>query len=193
MINKIYIIGFPKCGSTSLRQWYKEKFPGMIVQSFPSVSLYHSMWSGRMLGECQRDDVLPVIMIRNPYDRLWSAYWWSKMWGKDITFEKFLKRRNAMVDPLSGQEFVDVTSGLHDPVACCDYWRYIKKAATCNPLIIRFEDMIKLDTFPHEAKTDGSNPLGKKELVKPKLDDHHRGLIRDEFILRGMLEVLDGY
>jgi len=53
--------------------------------------------------------------------------------------------------------------------------------------------MVQLPSFPHKAKTEGSDPLGNGRLIRPELDDKHREMIRQEAISRGMVDVFDGY
>ena len=183
-INKVLIIGFPKCGSSSLRTYLRKKFPSIDVISFPGVSLYHPEWKSTCLDMCQEDGTLPVIIIRDPYERIWSAYWWSKKWGVHISFEEFLSRKGDGVT-LSPEGRVDIGAGLSNPVEACDFWKYIKKAEACNPLIFRFEDMTRLGCFPHEAKTMGFR-VENGILVKPELDDESRKLIKEVFDREGI-------
>ena len=181
-INKVLIIGFPKCGSSSLRTYLTKKFVNVI--SFQDASLYDSDWESKCLGKCKQPNTLPVIIIRDPYERIWSAYWWSKKWGVDISFEEFLSRKGDGVT-LSPEDRVDISAGISNPVEACDFWKYIKKAEACNPLILRFEDMIRLGCFPHEAKTDGFSGA-RGALVKPKLDNKSIKLIREAFDREGI-------
>ncbi len=184
-INKVLIIGFPKCGSSSLRTYLRKKFINAEVTSFPNgVSLYNPEWKSVCLGECKETGTLSVIIIRDPYERIWSAYWWSKKWGVDISFEEFLSRKGDGVT-LSPEDRVDISAGISNPVEACDFWKYIKKAEACNPLILRFEDMIRLGCFPHEAKTDGFSGA-RGALVKPKLDNKSIKLIREAFDREGI-------
>jgi len=181
---------FPKCGSTSLREYLRFQYPELDIQSFPGYSLYHKDWTRNVLGSCQAKNVLCMIIIRNPYDRIWSAYWWSKKLNVDISFEDFLQVGHPQ---LLNSKDIDSASGVDDPIGCSDYWKYIAKAKGCNPLIVRFEDMIKIPEYPHFAKTDGSDPHGVRKLVLPRLDFKNRIMIRAEFIARGMVHILDDY
>jgi len=155
------------------------------VISFPGgVSLYHPEWKSVCLSKCKETGTLPVIIIRDPYERIWSAYWWSKKWGVHISFEEFLSRKDDGV-VLSREKRVDMSSGISNPIQACDFWKYIKKAETCDPLIFRFEDMVRLGCFPHEAKTVGAKGV-KDILVKPELDNESRKLITEAFDREGI-------
>ncbi len=187
MIEKINIIGFPKCGSSSLRTYLRDKYgPWVEVRSFPKISLYHPDWEIRMERLLRKENILNFIITRNPFDRLWSSYWWSRRWkGIEISFEDFINRRDAKTLPLTGDVDSDVSSGLHDPIGCCDYKKYIVKADRCKPIIIRFEDMIKLPSFPHEGDTTKIVYKGKN-LIRPEMTETDRYLIENELIKRGI-------
>jgi len=179
-IRNLYIIGFPKCGSSSLRLYLRMRFPQCEVASFPGQSLYHSEWNpARFLDRI----VQSFIIIRDPYERTWSAYWWSRKYiPKHIpmpTFENFLKHG---LDHHSAH-----TSGTDNPIQACDYWKYIKKAESLKPIILRFEDMIKLKNFPNVAKTAEVVKIATGiDIVKPPLDAENRKLIKEALIKEGI-------
>jgi hypothetical protein len=190
-INKIWIVGFPKCGSTALRTYLQQKYAKTTesyVRSFPPISMYHPTWESRVLQECKKPNVLPVVITREPCARIWSSYWWSFRWRKhDITFEEFLKRdgeESAKKRPMSEHAEVDITSGLHDPIGCSDYQKYINKAKDCGVLVMRFEDMIKAPGFEHIGKTEDIEFEGNK-LKYPPLDEDNKNLIKKAFDDRG--------
>jgi len=188
IIKKIHIIGFPKCGSTSLRTYFRARYPKIEVASFPGTSLYDPDWLVNCGGRCSQPDTLSVIITRNPVERLWSAYWWSQKWNtgsmRHPTFEKFLHWKPP-------KEWRYVTSGLIDPIDCCDYEKYMKKAYKFNPIILRLEDMQKNLNFTNEAKTNGvlESPSRTNPRIKLKpdtLDDDNRKLIREELNKAGI-------
>jgi len=179
---KIHIIGFPKCGSTSLRTYFKARYPKIQVASFPSASLYQPDWETICGGRCSQPDTLSVIITRNPVERIWSAYFWSQKWNypskKHPTFEEFLHWQPP-------KEWRYTSSGLVDPIDCCDYEKYIKKAYKYNPIILRLEDMKKNPNFSNEAKTnnvlDQVTALNGRFERKPRvIDDYHKKLIIEE-------------
>jgi len=186
---QIHIIGFPKCGSSSLRHYLRLRYPKMEIASFPSSSLYHPDWETLTKNRCSDPTVLSVIITRNPIERIWSAYWWSQKWKTtDMihpTFEEFLHWEPP------DRDWRYVSSGLVDPIDCCDYEKYMKKAYKYNPIILRFEDMIKNPNFPNLAKTNDVlkkcgdvNHRGIK--MMPKIDDYHRKLIKEELNKAGI-------
>ena len=180
MINKIWIVGFAKCGSTSLRTYLRQKYTRCEVTSFPlGASLYSDYWESKVLPKALSPDILIVIIKRDPYERIWTAFWWGKKFGNKNTFPEFLRQRKT--------SDVEITAGLNDPIIACDYDRFIRKAEPCNPIVVKFEDMIKLKTFPHEAKTDDTlKKLGGGDITKPLLDNENRSLIHEEFIKEGI-------
>jgi len=190
---QIHIIGFPKCGSSSLRNYFRIRYPKKEVASFPSASLYHPDWLTICGGRCSQPDILSVIITRNPVERIWSAYWWSQRWNtsqtKHPTFEEFLH----WTPP--SKEWRYLTSGLFDPIDCCDYEKYMKPALKFNPIILRLEDMQKNPNFPNVAKTnDVLQGIIKayamfKINIKMKPDtipDHYVKLIKEELNKAGI-------
>jgi len=197
-IKRIHIIGFPKCGSSSLRKYLQLKTPHLArtpdqIRSFPAQSLYHPDWETVCGGICSKPDTLSVIITRNPVERLYSAYYWSQKWNEadtiHPTLEEFLHWQPKGTKRT--EYTIYLTSGLVDPIECCDYEKYIKKAYKYNPLILRFEDMIKNPTFPNEAKTNVvlHKALIDKINIKPKPDqmsDNERKLIVEELYKAGI-------
>jgi len=194
---KIHIIGFPKCGSTSLRTYLQKRYPRVEVTSFPGSSLYHPDWKITCSGKCSQPDTLSIIITRDPIERLWSAYWWSQKWNvheeEQPTLQEFLHWKPVPVEntkfPSGSWRYL--SSGLVDPIDCCDYEKYMKKAYRYNPIIIRFEDMIKNPNFPNEAKTSDvlQSPLKINSHIKlkpDKIDDYHRKLIIEELAKAGI-------
>ena len=171
-----HIIGFPKCGSTSLRDYLKKIYPHAGVQSFPFGSLYLP-GAPELARNWKKPRMKYWIITRDPYERLWSAYWWGQRWHKQQpypTFEEFLYQDTG--------DYTYQTSGLNKPLECCDYDKFIKPIDDLGiPYTrVRFEDMIKLPDFPHMGDTNEHlRSLNFKAGLRPgPLPDHYRELIK---------------
>jgi len=184
----IYLIGFPKCGSTSMRGYLRKRFHPNELFSFNSFSLYNPSFNKNFQGaHVNRPKTLYIAIIRDPYQRTWSAYWWGMhRWRTESdppipTFKEFLRQRS--------DEWRYQTSGLDDPILACDYNRYLGKARDLgiDVMVVRFEDMIKNPNFPHEAETkDVILKETKRYLDVPPLDDENRALIKAELEKEGI-------
>ena len=75
----LYLIGFPKFGSTSLRTYLKKRFKIDNVFTFPGFSLYNPTFDTTYMRDTHinRPNSLYIIITRDPYQRIWSAYWWG--------------------------------------------------------------------------------------------------------------------
>ena len=80
------VIGFPKCGTVSLEKYLKRKFLDI------SVIRYEAIWLrvGVQEYEEKHNNKRPVIIVRNPVDRIWSAFRYFNFY-KTMSLEDFLK------------------------------------------------------------------------------------------------------
>ena len=66
-VKHAYILGFPKCGSTSLRTYLRKIHPGAEVVSFPSNrSLYHDDFHLVNDGKCMEEGTVNYIIMQIP-------------------------------------------------------------------------------------------------------------------------------
>ena len=132
------------------------------------------------------EDAVMYVITRDPIQKLWSAYWWGTYrWKvpntKLLTFKDWLNNRET--------DWRARTSGLSDPIGACDYNKFIQTAwdEGFEPIILRFEDMIKNPNFPHEARTEDVVLKNNRiTMVKPPLDDTTREFIISKFVERGI-------
>jgi len=181
------IIGFPKCGSTSLRDYLQKIHPHSSAKSFP----FGSLWlpgAPELARNWKKPRNRYWIITRDPYERLWSSYWWGQRWHSHSpypTFEKFLHQDYP-------GDYTYQTSGLNRPLECCDYDRFIKPIDDLKiPYTrVRFEDMIKKPGFPHIGDTNEHlKGLNFKPMLRPgPLPDHYRDLIKKELDKLGIGE-----
>ena len=147
---KYIIVGFPKCGQNSL-QIYLQKL-GYDVERRDII------WRSNAAEKIQQShpDRIPIIVTRDPVEMIWSSYWY---WAyKDImSIPQYLRYRTD----------VESTLGFENPAEHADYEKHIHKFVEYEPIVLKFEDLVKLDGFPHENKT----------WEKPGITPHYREMI----------------
>ena len=130
---KYDVIGFPKCGSVSTQRWLSLNHDCVKTE-------WPYMWNKEKIGE-HLGDRIPVLVIRNKYDALWSFYEYFGYKGV-IPFEDFLNLR------IRSTNFKNLT-----PLEIFDYDRWIEYLKEFNPVIYKLEELQKLEDYPHENKT----------------------------------------
>lgn len=138
----LIIVGFPKCGTVSLEKYLKRKYP----EPDTSVVRFEYAWKREGAKACEEkhSNKRPVIIVRNPVDRIWSAFRYFEFYKK-MSLEEFLKNK---VDH-------DGRLGTGDPIECSDYQKWIDKWMHLNPIVVKLETMIVLGNFPNENPTEG--------------------------------------
>jgi hypothetical protein len=133
---KYVVVGFPKCGQVSLVNY-------LIGKGF-DVTRQDCIWrsNARQLIEEQQPDRIPIIVTRDPVDMIWSSYWYWP-YNTYMSFPKYLKHEVPMESSL----------GTENPIDHADYERHIEKFADMNPIILKFEDLVKFPDYPHDNKT----------------------------------------
>ncbi len=147
---KYIVVGFPKCGQISLVNY-------LFSKGF-DVTRHDCIWksNAKELVEGQHPGRLPIIVTRDVIDMIWSSYWYWP-YNTYMSFPQYLKH-----------EVPNETSlGTENPIDHADYDRHIAKFAEMNPIIFKFEDLIKIDDFPHDNKT----------IYKPQITKKQRGWI----------------
>lgn len=131
---KYDVIGFPKAGSVSTQKWLESRGHDYTKSEWPF--LWEIEKIKKYLG-----DRIPVLVIRNKYDAIWSFYEYFGYKGL-IPFDEFL---NIRIRSISFKNFT--------PLEIFDYDRWIKKLEPLNPEIYKLETVRKEPDYPHENKT----------------------------------------
>lgn len=123
------IVGFPKCGTVSLQYFLGEgtkRYEFTYLKD--GIEKYFKKFP----------NTRPAIIIRNPADRIWSAYCYFDQFKK-MSFAEFLEPKKSGMDP---------RIGIDDPIEQADYWKYIEPWLYINPLIYKLENIRKNSNFP---------------------------------------------
>ncbi len=149
---KYVVVGFPKCGQISLVNY-------LISKGF-DVTRFDQIWRLDALEktEGQHPDRQPIIVTRDKVEMIWSSYWYWP-YNTYMSFPQYLKHEVPTQSSL----------GTENPIDHADYERHIDKFAELNPIIFKFEDLVKIPEFPHDNKT----------IYKPQITKKQRGWIED--------------
>ena len=128
------VIGFPKSGSVSTQKWLESRGHDCTKSEWPFL------WNIERI-KAHLGDRIPVLVIRNKPDALWSFYEYFGYKGK-IPFEDFLNIR------VRGTNFLNFT-----PLEIFDYDRWINKLEPLKPIIYKLEEIRLESDYPHENKT----------------------------------------
>lgn len=153
---KYVVIGFPKCGQVSLVE-YLNKLGHEAVK-------YDMIWKESCVLDVKSKypDYQSIVITRDPIQRIWSGFnFW--LYHEMMSFSHYLKLQR-----------ISRTLGEENPILQSYYYYWIDRVKrVLNPIIVRFEDLIKLPDFPHENKTK----------VKPVLPLSFRKQLEKEPIL----------
>jgi len=165
------IIGFPKCGTTSLISYLKNKFPKATVQK--SEIIYDETGIAHYKKHCM--GMTPVIITRNIADKLWSAFFFFKF-DKQIEFEDFLHQEDTLWQNL----------GWNNPIEQANHDKYIKPWLKYDPIIFDMDTLKEEDDFPR-LKTSEK----EKNIKIPRMPDFYRDMVNKAFKLH--LEKLERF
>jgi len=104
-------------------------------------------------------DVKPVFIVRNPVDRIWSCY--RNFTSTPRDYEEFLSYNDKSYDG----------TGVSNIIEKSNYQRYIDIFLELQPIVYKFEEVVKQDNFPHLHNTSREMPVEFREMVQQKLDD----------------------
>lgn len=173
--DKIAIIGFPKCATTSLANYLENIFPDTEIKKMETM-VYDTY--GVEQFKDSYSDFKPVIITRDPADRLWSGYYFYEF-NKKMPFEDFVKRR-------SGDMF---HAGLGEPIKQSIYTDYTKTWRDLEPIHVTLEDLAKIDDFPHMLETTNKDmfpmPAFYRSLVEKSIEIFKDKIERLEAIKSG--------
>ena len=142
------IIGFPKCGQISLQNYLVKRFPNKVcerpelVWRRDGVKYYKEHYASR--------GCIPIMIIREPIDRIWSHFWYGHYAQRGWKLEEYL---NFVKED-------DNHLGELNPVSESNYGKWIKQWSFCNPIIITLEEMKKNPDFPKDNTTANKRKLG---------------------------------
>lgn len=142
---KYLVIGFPKCGQTSLAEYLHKRFGSENVADRAEI-----IWKsdGVHLFEINGYAELgyrPIVIIRDPIERIWSD--WNHL-GRGYgfkTFEEYISNRNNV--GLGGL-------GEYNPIVRSNYEKFIKRWKKYDPIVLELEEMQKNPNFGHQNKGD---------------------------------------
>lgn len=141
---KIYIAGIKKSGSTSLEAFLKSR--GFVVVREESMFKHYA---GPLKYRLQYPDYQALFIIREPIERIWSQYHYRRYYqaGKRneirCSFEEALTRHG-------------------DIITASDYRKWIDRWSSTNPIIVKLEELKKLEEFSR-SNTTQKNPMTDEE------------------------------
>jgi len=153
------IIGTPKCGQISMNQYLIDRFP--LVGR---VRKHEIIWKKDCIpiykAELLRGGLRPIIMIRDPIARMWSAYHY---------FPGMKEKYPDPIDFLSHKGYSTIY-GEENPVSGSNYWKWIRQWEQFDPIVINLEDMKRNPNYPKKnlgvERTPDYDPTPTKEFIK---------------------------
>jgi len=148
--SKYVIVGFPKCGQMSLEKYFKDQ--GYDIQRNDCI------WNSNSLQEIkdQNPGRIPIIITRDPIDMIWDSYWYWH-YKSLMSFPEYLTYSTERESNL----------GHENPIDHADYEKHILKFAELNPILFKFNEMIRIPGYPHVNQTDN----------KPQITPEYRKMI----------------
>jgi len=126
--DKYIILGFSRCGNTSLSKY--------LLCAHPEIGYNGTEEYLRVYNQCT-----PVFIVRNPLDKLWSMYNFFSMF-KGKAFEYFFDFRSPHWQGV----------GMNDCIEQCNYDKYIEPFKEYGVMVYRFEEIIKDKRFPKDYR-----------------------------------------
>ncbi len=117
------IIGFPKCGTSALEQFMAPKFIYRIESAF---------WPDSM-KKFNPDVTIPVFILRDPVKRVWSTYFFFRIYEK-MSFREYLK-------PSMDKGSFTKNSGLWDFAETSNYTKFIEPYLQYDPFVFKLEEI----------------------------------------------------
>jgi len=134
------VIGGRKCGSTSLQK-YLQNYGHDCIR----VEQLFTRHDGPKIYLEKYSNRVPVVIIRNPADRVWSDYWHSKRMGRNVmNYEEYCK-----FEQYDSEFFGDL-----NPISQSNYRKWFKNWKDIDLQARWLEDLTQLSSFPHLTKGD---------------------------------------
>ena len=134
----LVIIGFPKCGTTSLHQYLIKKYGDNNVKRDECI-----LYSNAVQQFKQRwgNMATTVIAFRSLPERCWS---WYNHISPDMTYYKYLHTHARKENKF----------GELNPIRQCNIKKWVTPWLELKPLFFSFEAMVKDPAFPHLNKNN---------------------------------------
>ena len=142
---KYIIVGCRKCGTTSLEEYLKEKYPNDHVVRRERL---FTRRDGPQIFEAEHPNYKPVIILRDPVDRTWSDYNYQK-----YKRHEGKSHRHGLIEACKEERY-DPTTGERSIILQSQYDHWMKGWKKFNPLIYHLEDVSKREGFPHQWKNE---------------------------------------
>ena len=175
----IIILGFPKCGTTSLLEYLKKKYDmevarekGFVTSDFKD-HISRREWCYLPFEEQLKRfkhefgdpaDFKLIFITRDPVERIWSGWEAWNHYYKDMTFEEYLNLDTETYE--GGLLYL----GEVNPIKQVDYERWIQPWKDCDVEIFRLEEISQDPDFPQTNSLKKSNiPHKYRELTEKLL------------------------
>ena len=93
-----------------------------------------------------------ILVVRNPYERLYSAYWQKAHLVQRFLAKDKKKKKNNSGSPIPFYKFLEVfvkamttSKASYDPIRNNYHWKTISDI--CSPCIVRYDYIFKLETL----------------------------------------------
>jgi len=154
------LVGFPKCGQVSMQQYLQHMFPG-------NPSRHEIGWRDDAIAKWEeivyshrKSRVTPVFVIRDPIERMWSAFLYMGL-PNIPDFPTYLI--NRLYQPY----------GEGNPVMESNYAKWIKPWEKFKPVVVEMEEMA---LNPNFGKLNATKDVKYKNAEMPDFPDHFRKL-----------------
>jgi len=181
----ILVWGFPKCGTTSLLEYLKNKynFPIAMQSGFYEKDFKDKIsrreWCYLPFAEQMKrfkkifgniEDFQLAFITREPVERIWSGWEAWKHYYVGYTFEEYLqietKEYNKKYPGLKGLSYL----GEVNPIKQVDYEYWIEPFRKYKPLVFKLEEIRKEPGFPQtNSKKTVLVPRDKRMLIEKYL------------------------
>lgn len=141
------LIGFVKCGQTSLVKFLRQK--GINKIDWPENILRFDGFDNYLKI---KDTHYPVVIIRNRIEAIWSMFWFWK-YNEKMTYKQFLE--------------LDITTphyGNESPLYRTEFEYHYKKYIPYGLKIYNLEELKKQIDFPHENNI--SHPIINEQEIQ---------------------------
>jgi hypothetical protein len=140
-----------KCGTCSLQEYYRKKFPDYECLRVETVWREDAFEQWEELLK-ENPKAIPVIITRNIEAAAWSYFWYFRDRPKDMKFGDFLEME---IDNHYHGKLKNILEGYNFP-------KWIEKWRPYNPLVVSLEEMKKLPDFECVNKS-ADYPIHKRK------------------------------
>jgi len=173
MRDKFIIIGFPKCGQISLINYVREKFKEVIIKK---DELIWNRNGPEIFLEKYADRVTPMLITRDPIERMWSAYNYFQFGGDDWEHGH---GDPPICEQYTFPEYLDIKGYEHhlgemNPVSQSNYakWKKHWKDKIGHIKTFKLEELIKKEDFPHKNITQEVTKHWKGKVIQKMPEEY---------------------